>query len=204
MEIKLNDTILDILSKYDFPINDFIYGNKVNLYQVHELLEYNSNQILKSLWDLIRDELIIFNKATKPINSLDDLVSIDFDPSITIGLSCLGGQKWEKAFEPNWLNYIDVLYDDVSYSDPVAIELYSLNKDLLLKVLKPIEAINLERFISIDLEWKPCYWKTFDSSHCFKFAFLADDIKHKIIIDDIYNSLSDYQNLFCPKTHHFY
>lgn len=199
METKLNDIILDILSKYEFPINDFIYGNKVNLYQVHELLEYDSNQILKSLWYLIREELIVFNETIKPINCFDDLESMDFDASITIGLSSSGGKRWEKKFEPNWFNYIDVSYDDISYTDPVAIELYCFNKDLLMKVLKPMqEAINLERFISIDIDWQPCYWKIFDNSHCFKFAFIANNINHKIMIDNIYNSLSNYQNLFCP------
>lgn len=106
---------------------------------------------------MIREKLIVFNNNTKPINSFDDLETMDFDASITIGLSSSGGRKWEEAFERNWLNYIDVLYDDISYTDPVTIELYSLNKELLLKILKPMQAINLEKFVLMNLDWQPCY-----------------------------------------------
>lgn len=125
-----------------------------------------------------------------------------FETSILVGLAQQGGEYWEQYYQPNWFNYIDVYYEDKSYTEPVKIELTSMNKYLLLDICQTLNQNKL--MIDILDEWEICYWKAIKDIDVFKFTYIAETIDEKILIDDIYSSLYSYKDLFCKDTQHFF
>jgi hypothetical protein len=207
MESKLmiknaRSIILDIISKYRFPINDFFFGKKVNLYHIHMLYSFSDDDVRMEIWQLLREGLVEINSDIS-FSFFDSFKEYNFDSSVLLGLTALGGEKWEEVFNPNWFNYVEVIYDDLSYENPVTIELRSLNEKLLEKILTPLKLVNAELQFKLIGELQPCYWKKINTTSCYLFQYTAQSLEEKIVTNNIYNSLSDYSKDFCHETNYF-
>lgn len=103
---------------------------------------------------------------------------------------------------PNWNYYVDCLYNDKSYTEPVSIELISINEKLLIEIFKKLNKNKVT--IEIMNEWEICYWKTIADIAIFKYSYTAESIEEKIIIDNIWQNLHTYKDDFCKKTRTFH
>lgn len=201
----MKNIIIDILAPRKLLINDFLYGNKLNLYQTHDLAKYSQQEVNQNLFKLFQDNMIYFENTKDGTNILSLNIhdfQTGFETSILVGLAQQGGEYWEQYYQPNWFNYIDVYYEDKSYTEPVKIELTSMNKYLLLDICQTLNQNKL--MIDILDEWEICYWKAIKDIDVFKFTYIAETIDEKILIDDIYSSLYSYKDLFCKDTQHFF
>lgn len=200
--------LLDVLSRYPCTVNGIIYANKVDTYYSYNFQEYSSREIEKIVFEMLSQDFCYIQSndvdiTKQSLNFFCKERKFDFQRYDCIGLTQLGGQRWEELFKPNWSNFIDVLYDDVSYLNPVNMDLKSSNKSLLMEILKPLNIENIEDFFILEKEWQPCYWKVISDLNCYNFNYTANSIDEKIIIDEIYNSLSNYSKLFCEDTEYF-
>lgn len=201
----MKNMIIDILAPRKLLINDFLYGNKLNLYQTHDLAKYSQQEVNQNLFQLFQSNIIDLEDIENNINTLSlnvDNFMTGFESTILVGLTQQGGKYWEIQYEPNWFNYIDVYYEDRSYTEPVTIELISMNKALLLDICQHSNQDKL-KIENLD-EWEICYWKKVQDVDIFKFTYVAETIEEKILIDKIFNDLSSYQDLFCKNTNHFF
>lgn len=208
---RLQILIIDSLSQYEIQINRLLYSNKVDTYDGINFQEYEQYHISKEIFYLlingicevfsyknenfknITNESIIYFKENKLFN---------FDIYDGIFLTKKGGELWEKNFKPNWNYYIGCSYDDKSYTEPVSIEITSINENLLIEVFKKL---NKDK-ITIEMldEWEICYWKTITDIPIFKYSYTAESIEEKILIDDIWQNLHTYKDKFCKKTRGFF
>lgn len=201
----MKNIIIDILAPRKLLINDFLYGNKLNLYQTHDLAEYSQQEINQNLFKLFQDNMIYFENTKDSTNILSLSIydfQTGFETSILVGLTQQGGQYWEQCYQPNWFNYIDVYYEDKSYTEPVKIELTSMNKSLLLEICQTLNQDKL--MIDILDEWEICYWKKVQGVDVFRFTYIAETIDEKILIDNIFSRLYSYKSLFCKNSEHFF
>lgn len=201
----MKNMIIDILAPRKLLINDFLYGNKLNLYQTHDLAKYSQQEVNQNLFQLFQSNIIDLEDVENNINILSlnvDNFKAGFESTILVGLTQQGGGCWEYQYNPNWFNYIDVYYEDKSYTEPVTIELTSMNKALLLDICQHLNQDKL--LIELLDEWEICYWKKVQGVDIFKFTYIAETIEEKILIDEVFNDLSSYQDLFCKNTNHFF
>lgn len=203
MITKIDYKILDIVSQYPISINDILFGKAVNLYRTSHLFKYYSEYTVSySLYHLLLENFIFYDGfIIDEFSDFGRFVDKKFSANCYIELTQKGGQYWEEIYQPNWHNYIGVCYDDVSYTQPVNIELTSMNFDLLQKIY---QELNQEKIIIEKLtEWEICYWKKITDGDIFQFSYAANSIDEKILVDDIYHDLSSYKELFCKKTRCF-
>lgn len=203
--MHIKNMIIDILAPRKLLINDFLYGNKLNLYQTHDLAKYSQQEVNQNLFQLFQSNIIDLEDIENNINTLSlnvDNFKAGFESTILVGLTQQGGGGWEYQYNPNWFNYIDVYYEDKSYTEPIIIELTSMNKALLLDICQHLNQDKLA--IELLDEWDICYWKKVQGVDIFKFTYIAETIDEKILIDEVFNDLSSYQDLFCKNTNHFF
>ncbi len=203
---KIDFEILDVVSQYPIEINHILFGNKFVFVRSSEIFEYHSaNDIYMSLYGLLcRDFICLKNCSVDKFSDFNDFLNHEFPVNCWIELSQKGGQAWEQEFKPNWYNYIEVCYCDISYTDPISIELTSMNHGLLTKIC---QELNQDKIIIKKLtEWDICYWKQVLDESIFKFSYTAHSIDEKILIDNIYHSLGSnyYKELFCKKSKYFF
>ncbi len=213
METTLNHEILDILSQYPLSINQLIYANKLDCYLLYEIQDYPSQQIYASMWDLLEKGFIRIqqhdakNEETKTlvIKNFDEFLNLEFTRYTEIELTKLGGQEWEKIFQPNWDNYISCLVDFTSYTKPTDFDVLSFNKQLLSEVVAPLN-IDIKKYCSIidfhNYFIYPYYWKDFSNMDCIHFQYQAETLEEKILVEKIVNTC-DYKDKFCTKTKQF-
>lgn len=199
--------VLDVLSKYTTSINRLLYANKVDTYDSVNFQEYNLAYMSSILFYLLKKGLLFIdvdnvNKTKDVIDFYENNQYFDLNRYDLVYLSPEGAKLWEEEYKPNWFNYIDVYYEDRSYTEPVTIELISMNKALLLDIC---QYLNQDK-LAIELldEWDICYWKKVQGIDIFKFTYVAETIEEKILIDEVFNDLSSYKDLFCKKTEHFF
>lgn len=213
MSKNTENTILDLLSKYEISVNTLIYASKVDSYIGYDLREYNANKISKTIFNLLDNNFCFVynfnNEISQEINITEQAINyykknkfFDFHIYDNIKLTPKGSNLWEQIFQPNWFNYIDVYYEDKSYTEPVRIELISMNKCLLLEICQNLNQENL--IIEALDEWEICYWKTITDIPIFKYSYIAESIEEKMLIDDIWQNLHTYKDKFCKKTRGFF
>lgn len=212
--MNLNDknTLIDIISKHECQVNHFIYANKVDTYDSFDFQECTQSQMSKLIFDLLESGLCnVFcwqgenkvNITEKSLECYQKNQYFDFNRYDGIALSKLGVEYWEKHYQPNWHYYIDVIYDDKDYKNPVNLELISLNENLLKEICQNLSANKIK--VEILDEWEICYWKTINNQPIFKYSYTAKTLKEKILVDEIWSNLSqNYRDRFCPKSRHFY
>lgn len=199
--------VLDVLSKYTTSINRLLYANKVDTYDSVNFQEYNLAYMSSILFYLLKKGLLFIdvdnvNKTKDVIDFYENNQYFDLNRYDLVYLSPEGAKLWEEEYKPNWFNYIDVYYEDRSYTEPVTIELISMNKALLLDICQHSNQDKL-KIENLD-EWEICYWKKVQDVDIFKFTYVAETIEEKILIDEVFNDLSSYKDLFCKKTEHFF
>ena len=193
MSQNIKNTILDLLSKYETSVNTLIYASRVDGYIGYDLRGYGINKISETIFNLLDNDFCFVCNFDSKISEEVDITHqainyykqnniFDFHIYDNIKLTLKGGNLWEKIFQPNWFNYIDVYYEDKSYREPVKIELISMNKNLLLDI---------------------CYWKTITNTPIFKYSYTAESLEEKIMIDEIWSNLYVYKDKFCRKTNSF-
>lgn len=196
---NIHHLIIDTISQYELSINELLYGNKINFYPVLCLQAYNIKQIQLAIWELLQHSLIYL---TDDEYQETEFFTQDFNYSTFIGLTALGGEYWEKLYQPNWDNYIQIHYDDKSYLEPVKLELISLNIMLLNNATQHLSSDKLQ--LTNIKSWNISYWKSITNQKIYQMKYVAETIQEKILIDDIYNNISSYQQDFCKNTEYFF
>ncbi len=130
--------LFDALSKHTTSVNRLIYANKVDTYDSVEFQEFDQKYMSDLIYHLLKSgyariDVNEMDKTYEAIEFYEKNICFNFNRYDLIALTPKGGQIWEQEFKPNWYNYIGVHYYDMSYIDPVGIELTSMNYDLLEK-----------------------------------------------------------------------
>lgn len=204
---KHNLLILDIISKYPENVNKLIYAKDIDIYRNFNLQYFSIQENANAIFDLIFNGLCSIHnydidKTEQSIQSYQLYHQFDFHRYDHIALTEKGSQYWEQQYKPNWFNYIDVYYEDKSYTAPVTIELTSMNKSLLQEICKDLNQDKL--MIDILDDWEICYWKKVHGVNILKFTYIAETIDEKILIDNIFSRLYSYKSLFCKNSEHFF
>lgn len=201
------NTIIDIISQYPISVNKLLYANKVDTYDSIDLQDYEITFIADSIFDLLSDDIYYIKSNDIDISKqFIDFYSknreFQFLRYDEIGLTKQGGEYWEFKFLPNWYHYIQVYYTDNGYHDFSELLLQSLNKDMIDDIIIKFNLSGQDYHISQESNWQPCYWKDIKDTS-FILSITSNDIKQKIIIDDIYRYISNLNNEFCSLTKNF-
>lgn len=204
--------LMDKIAQYPVNVNHFIYANKIDNYKSHEFQAYDLATMSKLIFELLQDgfcEVFYWKNDKKVIINKQALEyyhkhhCFDFDREHYIALSQKGVAYWQEYFKPNWDYYIGYMYDDNHYTNPVAVEVTSINEALLEQIFQHIDKNKIQK--ELLNEWEICYWKTIRNQPIFKYSHTANSIAEKILVDDLWRNLSDcYRDKFCPKSQDFY
>jgi hypothetical protein len=109
----------------------------------------------------------------------------DLDYEWYVALTELGGQEWERVFQPKWENYVSIncsLLHDAPLSK-VVIECG--NKELILDVTKTLISKIVTDSVS-DIEilqpWWPVYWKSISCGYMISFIMKEESIDELSLI----------------------
>lgn len=214
MQININHTIIDLLSKHPIYINRILYSSKVDTYDCYDFKGLSMKQISELIFDLLYNDFCCVYYFDDKINQEIDITNqalifykennfFDFDIYDSIKLTQKGANLWEKIFKPNWNYYIDIFYEDKDYINPISLELISLNKEILHEIFQDFNQENIQ--IEELKDWEVCYWKTLKDIPIYKYSYLGKTLDEKVLIDEIWQNLSTkYKTKFCEKSQYFY
>jgi hypothetical protein len=141
-------------------------------------------EILELLVSLNKSGFICFYSQSLLVRTIITKVS-DLDYEWYVALTELGGQEWERVFQPNWENYVSIncsLLHDVPLSK-VVIECG--NKELILDVTKTLISKIVTDTVS-DIEilqpWRPVYWKSISCGYMISFVMKEESIDELSLI----------------------
>lgn len=203
---------IDLISKYQFPANDFIFANKVEKYHTNELQGIPQSAIEQMIFELLQDDICFvqaYQTDDEPVIITDKAIQyyqqrhlFDFTLYDLIGLTAKGGKLWEAEFQPNWLYYPEASYDDLSYNNPMSFEIICQSKDLIRKVVAPLGIENVDTYIKPIACFNVSYWKQLNPAYCLE--CVAETLEEKQKVETMMLKLYDNKPLFCEKTKVFW
>lgn len=203
--------LIDILSRFQMPVNKLIYVSKIGSYVAMEFEPYDIATMERLIFEMLNEKLCFiehFNSyetidiSHSAIAFYQNESRFDFAINDNIGLTAYGGALWEKQYLPRWENFIDCSYDNNSFIHPMSLEMNCQNLALLKQVTDPLLLENFEKYIQISDNFQPCYWKRLEGK-TYHFAFTPTTLHEKIITETIFENLHQYSYLFSPSKNFF-
>ena len=170
--------LLDCVSELEASINQVISGNFEELFNLpsHNL---SDEEVMDELDALYSKGLIYVKESGGKESKV--LPSKCSNKNEYIGLTALGGQKWESFFNPDWNKFISIEVDEYSEKNP-SVDIRCSDKNYLEEFLHKLKIGDCK--ISEIRPWKANYWKTLEVGFICTFSTMSENLEESSLLID--------------------